>query len=346
MDTASGLMERGQRMKVLVTGSAGFIGYHVSRRLLDDGHQVAGIDSMVPYYDVRLKERRHAMLGTSNAFRAHIVDLADMASTSRVLEEERPEVIIHLAAQAGVRYSLEHPEAYISANVVGTFNLLEIVRHAPVGHFLMASTSSAYGANTEMPFGETDRAVTPLTIYAATKMAAEHIGHCYAHLWNQPVTTFRFFTVYGPWGRPDMALFKFTEAALKGKPIDVYNHGKMERDFTYIDDLVESIVRLVRAVPERGKPVGDFDSLSPVAPFRLVNIGGGKPVGLMEFIGAIETCLGQTIERNYMDIQLGDIPKTWAEPRLLEALTGYKPNTPVSVGVERFVKWFREYHSV
>jgi len=333
-------------MKILVTGSAGFIGYHVCRRLLDDGHQVSGLDSMVPYYDVRLKERRHEMLSVSNRFRAHLADLTDMTATSRVLEEERPEIIIHLAAQAGVRYSLDHPELYVGSNAVGTFNLLEICRRQPVRHFVMASTSSAYGANTEMPFRETDRAVTPLTIYAATKLAAEHTAHCYAHLWNQPVTTFRFFSVYGPWGRPDMALFQFTDAALKGEPINVYNHGKMERDFTYIDDLVEAIMRLMEVVPERDHPVGPFDSLSPVAPYRLVNIGGGSPVSLMAFIAAIEDSVGRPITKNYMDMQPGDVAKTWADTTLLEALTGFKPTIPVTVGVERFVTWFREYYKV
>ncbi|MGG5812203.1 NAD-dependent epimerase/dehydratase family protein [Falsiroseomonas sp. CW058] len=333
-------------MKVLVTGSAGFIGYHVSRRLLDEGHEVAGIDSMVPYYDVRLKQRRHAMLAESAAFRAHVLDLADMAATDAAVERERPEVVIHLAAQAGVRYSLDHPEAYVSANVVGTFNLLESCRRRPVRHLLMASTSSGYGANTDMPFRETDRAATPLTIYAATKLATEHVGHCYAHLWNQPITAFRFFTVYGPWGRPDMALFRFTEAALKGAPIDVYNHGRMERDFTYVDDLVEAVMRLVPAVPERGRPVGAFDSLSPVAPYRMVNIGGGHPVGLLEFIAEIERCVGRPIARNLLPMQPGEVPRTWASAELLEALTGYRPATPVSVGVERFVAWFRAYHGL
>jgi UDP-glucuronate 4-epimerase len=331
-------------VKVLVTGSAGFIGFYVSRRLLANGHQVAGVDAMVPYYDVTLKERRHAMLSATNAFRAHIVDIADMAAIGRVLEEERPEVIIHLAAQAGVRYSLDHPEVYVSANVVGTFNLLELCRRNPVRHFLMASTSSAYGANTEMPFTETQRTDTPLTIYAATKKSTELIAHSYAHLWSQPVTAFRFFTVYGPWGRPDMALFKFTKAALQGQPIDVYGHGRMERDFTYIDDLVEAIVRLVDAVPVRGQPVGEFDSLSPVAPHRVVNIGNSQPVGLLPFIEEIERCLSRPIARNYMDIQLGDVPRTWADASLLEALTGYKPNTQVSEGVAQFVAWFRDYY--
>jgi len=331
-------------MKVLVTGSAGFIGFHVCQRLLRDGHQVTGIDSMVPYYDVTLKERRHAMLGSTNAFRPLIFDLCDVAATSRAIEEEKPEVIIHLAAQAGVRYSLDHPDVYVASNVVGTFSLLESCRRHPVRHFVMASTSSAYGANTSMPFRETDSATTPLTIYAATKLATEHIAHSYAHLWSQPVTAFRFFTVYGPWGRPDMALFKFTDAALKRMAIDVYNHGLMERDFTYIDDLVEGILRLVEAVPERGKPIADFDSLSPVAPFRVVNIGGGNPVGLLEFISEIERCVGHAVDRNYMPMQPGEVTKTWADSRLLEALTGYRPNTPVAVGVERFVSWFRAYY--
>jgi UDP-glucuronate 4-epimerase len=333
-------------MKILVTGSAGFIGFHLSRRLLQDGHQVAGVDAMVPYYDVRLKERRHAMLGRSNGFRAHIVDISDMTAIRGVIEEERPEVIVHLAAQAGVRYALEHPDAYVSSNVVGSFNLLEICRHRPVQHFLMASTSSVYGANREMPFGETDPTDTPLTIYSATKRGTELIGHCYAHLWKQPVTVFRFFTVYGPWGRPDMALFKFTDAILKDQPIDVYDHGRMERDFTYIDDLVEGIVRLIPKGPVTGEPVGAMDSLSPVAPFRVVNIGNGAPVNLMDFIAAIEAALGKPAKRNYMAMQPGDVPKTWANADLLEALTGFRPNYPVAKGIREFVAWFREYYGI
>ena len=333
-------------MKILVTGSAGFIGFHLSRRLLQDGHQVAGVDAMVPYYDVRLKERRHAMLGRTNGFRAHIVDISDMTAIRGVIEEERPEVIIHLAAQAGVRYALEHPEAYVSSNLVGSFNLLEICRQRPVQHFLMASTSSVYGANTEMPFGETDPTDTPLTIYSATKRGTELIGHCYAHLWKQPVTVFRFFTVYGPWGRPDMALFKFTDAILKDQPIDVYDHGRMERDFTYIDDLVEGIVRLIPKRPVVGEPAGAMDSLSPVAPFRVVNIGNGAPVNLMDFIAAIEAALGKSARRNYMEMQPGDLPKTWANADLLEALTGFRPNYPIAKGIQEFVAWFREYYGI
>ncbi|MFN7195128.1 MAG: SDR family NAD(P)-dependent oxidoreductase, partial [bacterium] len=285
-------------MRILVTGSAGFIGFHVCRRLLADGHDVVGIDAMVPYYDVRLKEARLALLAQAARFSNHRLDIADMTAVSAAVASARPDAIIHLAAQAGVRYSLEHPESYVSSNVVGTFNLLEICRAHPVRHFLMASTSSAYGGTTRLPFRETDPAATPLTIYAATKLSAEAIAHSYAHLWQQPVTTFRFFTVYGPWGRPDMALFKFTAAALRGEAIDVYNHGRMERDFTYIDDLVEAVVRLVGTVPRTGHPVGPMDSLSPVAPYRLVNIGNGAPRGLLDYIAALERCLGLPIARN------------------------------------------------
>jgi UDP-glucuronate 4-epimerase len=269
-----------------------------------------------------------------------------MAAIRGVIEEEKPEVIIHLAAQAGVRYALEHPDAYVTSNVVGSFNLLEICRQQPVDYFLMASTSSVYGANMEMPFAETDPTDTPLTIYSATKRGTELIGHCYAHLWRQPVTVFRFFSVYGPWGRPDMALFKFTDAILKGQPIDVYNHGKMERDFTYIDDLIEAIVRLIPRRPVQGEPVFAGDSLSPVAPFRVVNIGNGTPVNLMDFITAIEEAVGKPAQRNYMEMQPGEVPKTWANAELLEALTGFRPNYPVADGVRAFVGWFRAYYGV
>ena len=329
-------------MRVLVTGSAGFIGFHVCRRLLTDGHEVHGVDNLVPYYDPALKQARHALL-EGPAFTAHIQDVADMAAMRAVMAAARPEVVIHLAAQAGVRYALEHPDVYVSANMVGTFNLLELVRHAPVRHFLMASTSSAYGANTKMPFVETEATDTPLNIYAASKKAAELMGHCYAHLWKQPVTAFRFFTVYGPWGRPDMALFKFTAAALRGETIDLYGHGEMARDFTYIDDLVEAIIRLVDAVP--GTPVAG-DSLSPVAPFRVVNIGNGAPVGLLDFVTEIERAVGRPVARNSMPMQPGEVPRTWADSSLLATLTGFRPATPVSVGVPRFVEWFRSHYGV
>jgi UDP-glucuronate 4-epimerase len=333
-------------MKVLVTGHAGFIGFHLCRRLIADGHLVSGIDAMVPYYDVRLKERRVEILARSNAFRGHEVNLVDMERTRAVILDEEPDVIVHLAAQAGVRYALENPRSYIESNVVGTYNIIEICRERAVKHLMLASTSSVYGANPDVPFRETDMTDHPLTIYSASKKATELVAHSYAHLWNIPTTAFRFFTVYGPWGRPDMALFKFVDAMLKGEPIDVYNHGKMERDFTYIDDLVEGIVRLIPAVPVRGAPVAACDSLSPVAPFRVVNIGNGQPVTLTAFIEAIEHSLGRTAVRNYMDMQRGDVPRTFASADLLAALTGFRPNTPVEQGVEAFVAWFREYYRV
>jgi len=333
-------------MKVLVTGSAGFIGFHTARRLLAAGHEVAGIDAMVPYYDVRLKQARHAALAREPGFTAHVFDLTDRAALDRVLVGATPEVVVHLAAQAGVRYALEHPETYIHANVVGTYTLLEACKARPVRHLLMASTSSAYGANTTMPFRETDTVATPLNIYAATKVACEQIGHSYASLWRQPITMFRFFTVYGPWGRPDMAFFKFTDAILNGRTIDIYNHGRMERDFTYVDDLVEAILRLVDCVPEAGAAIADCDSVSPVAPFRIVNIGNAQPVQLLDFIAEIERACGRVAIRNLMPMQPGEVLKTWADTALLQALTGYQPSTDVRAGVAAFVAWFREYYGV
>jgi UDP-glucuronate 4-epimerase len=330
-------------MKVLVTGSAGFIGFHVARRLLAAGHAVAGIDALVPYYDVRLKQARHAQLARSPGFTAHIFDLTEAETLTQVMAEEAPEVVIHLAAQAGVRYALEHPETYIHANVVGTYTLLEACKARPVRHLLMASTSSAYGANSAMPFRETDTVSTPLNIYAATKVATEQIGHSYASLWRQPITMFRFFTVYGPWGRPDMAFFKFTDAILNGRTIDIYNHGRMERDFTYIDDLVEAILRLVDCVPRAGDKVAEYDSISSVAPFRIVNIGNAEPVQLLDFIAEIERACGRDAIRNLMAMQPGEVLKTWADTSLLQALTGYQPSTDVRTGVTAFVAWYRDY---
>ncbi len=333
-------------MRILVTGSAGFIGFHLAQRLLAAGHAVAGIDAMVPYYDVTLKQRRHAILAESPRFQAHEVNLADKPALAAVYQAVRPEVVVHLAAQAGVRYALEHPDSYVESNIVGSFNLLELVRHNPVQHLLMASTSSAYGANTKMPFEENDPAVTPLNIYSASKLAAEMMAHSYAHLWNQPTTSFRFFTVYGPWGRPDMALFKFTDAILKGRAIDIYNNGDMLRDFTYVEDLVEAIIRLIPAAPVPGQPACPQDSLSPVAPYRMVNIGMGSPVKLLDFIEAIEASLGQQAIRNYLPMQPGEVHATFADNRLLRALTGYEPTTPMQQGVANFVAWFREYYGV
>ena len=333
--------------RVLVTGTAGFIGFHLARLLLNEGFRVHGFDGMTDYYDVSLKARRHQMLMQNPGFSKTEAMLEDAAAFDDMADEIKHDIIVHLAAQAGVRCSLENPRAYIDANVVGTFNVMEAARRHEVDHLLMASTSSAYGANTDMPYIETMKADTQMTIYAATKKATEAMGHSYAHLWNLPTTMFRFFTVYGPWGRPDMALFKFVDATLDGKPIDVYNHGEMYRDFTYIDDLVRGIRLLIDAVPERPESadqIEDGDSLSPVAPYRIVNIGNSTSVRLLDFVDAIEEALGVPVTRNFMEMQKGDVPATWADAELLKKLTGYKPSTNVKDGITEFVAWFRDYY--
>jgi len=331
--------------KALVTGSAGFIGYHLCQRLLAEGWQVLGLDGMSDYYDVTLKQRRHAMLSQNPGFRA-VEGLVETPGLLRgLMEDLRPDVVVHLAAQAGVRWSIEAPRAYLEANLIGTFELLEAARAHPPGHLLLASTSSAYGANTEMPYAETHRADHPMSFYAATKKAGEAMAHSYAHLYGLPTTMFRFFTVYGPWGRPDMALFKFVKAILSGQPIDIYNHGDMRRDFTYVDDLVEGIRRLIDAAPGTA-PVGPCDSLSPVAPWRVVNIGNGAPVPLMEFVAAIEAATGHTAAKRLLPMQPGDVPATWADATLIEALTGPLPRTDIRAGVQKFVDWYRGYYAV
>lgn len=332
-------------MRFLVTGSAGFIGFHLSRRLLEDGHDVLGIDNFSTYYDVELKESRNTLLESHPGFSVARLALEDGAELMRVWAKFAPDVVVHLAAQAGVRYSIDHPEVYVSSNIVGTFNVLEAARRHPPKHLLAASTSSAYGANLEMPFRETDRAVHPMTLYAATKSATELMGHSYAHLFGTPTTFFRFFTVYGPWGRPDMALFKFAKLMLEGKPIEVFGQGEMSRDFTFVDDLVESIVRLADVVPGTAPPI-EGDTLSPVAPFRLVNIGGGKPSALMDYIAELEKALGREATKLFLPMQDGDVPNTTASPELLERLIGYKPETPISVGVPAFVGWFRQRYDL
>lgn len=331
--------------RVLITGSAGFIGYHLATALLSAGDTVTGIDGMTEYYDVTLKQRRHAALLQSPGFTAHELMLEDAEAIMDVTRASAPEVIVHLAAQAGVRYSLENPRAYVDANVTGTFNVMEAAKAAGVRHLLFASTSSAYGANTEMPYAEAHKADHPLTIYAATKKAGEALTHAWAHLNDLPTTCFRFFTVYGPWGRPDMALFRFTKGILEGTPIDIYNHGEMWRDFTYVDDLVRAIALLIDVVPGDGDPVAG-DTLSPVAPWRLVNIGNSRKVRLLDFVEAIEAATGRTAIRNLMQMQPGDVPATWADARLLQTLTGYAPKTDVHDGVRAFVAWYREYYQV
>jgi UDP-glucuronate 4-epimerase len=333
--------------RVFITGTAGFIGFHLALQLLREGFEVHGYDGMTDYYDVEIKKQRHRILSKNARFSATEAMLEDSASLDAAINMFTPEVIVHLAAQAGVRYSLENPRAYIDANIIGTFNVMEAARRQTVKHFLVASTSSVYGANSDMPFYETANTNTQLTIYAATKKATEAMGHSYAHLWDLPTTMFRFFTVYGPWGRPDLALYKFVDAIIEGREIDIYNNGDMYRDFTYIDDLAHSIRLLIDVVPIRSKDVDEIsniDSLSPVAPFRIVNIGNSEKVSLLDFINAIENELGIKAKRNYMEMQKGDVHATWANTDLLKELTGYLPDTNFKEGITHFVGWFREYY--
>ena len=332
------------KRRVLVTGSAGFIGFHTCRQLLAKGADVLGVDNFSAYYDVYLKEARNKILAESPNLSLFRVSIEDKEALQAAWIQFSPEIVIHLAAQAGVRYSIDHPDEYISTNVVGTFNILELCRHHQVEHLLIASTSSVYGANTEMPFTELQRTQTPLSLYAATKGATELMGHSYSHLFGIPITFFRFFTVYGPWGRPDMALFKFTRAIIDGHPIDVYNNGKMVRDFTYVVDLADSILGLAAAVPS--STAAEQDSLSPVAPFRVVNIGAGTPTQLLDYIGEVERALGKTAKKNMLPMQPGDVPATEASHELLKQLTGRAPSTPPSVGVPAFVDWYREYYGL
>jgi UDP-glucuronate 4-epimerase len=332
--------------RAYITGSAGFIGFYLAELLLEEGWSVTGLDGLTDYYDVRLKHRRLQMLGQHKNFHPITAMLEDDAAVMNSVAQAKPDVIVHLAAQAGVRYSLENPRAYIESNVLGTFNVMEAAREHGVTHLMMASTSSVYGANTQMPFHENDKADTPLTIYAAPKKANEAMAHSYAHLWDIPTTMFRFFTVYGAWGRPDLALYKFVDAMLEGRPIDIYNNGDMYRDFTHVKDLVRGI-RLLMDVPSvrpaHPSDIMDGDSLSPVAPHRVVNIGNSDKVRLMDFIDAIEHSLGLKAIRNYMPMQPGDVPATWADTSLLQKLTNYRPQTDFRAGVDQFVTWFKSY---
>lgn len=330
----------------LVTGSAGFVGFHTCNRLLADGYRVVGIDALTDYYDVELKKYRQAMLVEHESFTAINDKLENNGVLVDIFQSERPNIVIHLAAQAGVRYSIENPRTYLESNICGTFELLEAARALPPRHMLFASTSSAYGASVQMPYVETNSADHQMSFYAATKKATENLAHSYAHLFGLPITMFRFFTVYGPWGRPDMALFKFTQSILEGKPIDVYNYGDMKRDFTYIDDVVQAISLLIDCIPQPsvdGQPI-ESDSLSPVAPFRLVNIGNSKPEQLTDFIEAIEEATQRSAVRNLMPMQAGDVPATWADTSLLSELTGYQPRTTIRDGVAHFVRWYRDYY--
>lgn len=337
-------------MRILVTGHAGFIGFHTADALLREGHAVHGLDSVNDYYDVNLKHRRLAQLAGRPGFSETRASLEDHQRLLALFEQFRPEIVIHLAAQAGVRYSVENPRAYLGANMVGSFNILEACRAFPVKHLLLASTSSAYGANDKFPFEETDRAVHPITLYAASKGAMELMAHSYAHLFGTPTTAFRFFTVYGPWGRPDMAYFLFTRAILEGKPIPIFNHGESWRDFTYIDDLVASIRRLIDCVPpaadaREGITAIPGDSLSPVAPYRLVNIGAGQPEKVTTLVDALEKALGVEAKREFKPRPPGDVVKTFANADLLLALTGQRPSTPLGEGIPRFVEWYRSHYN-
>lgn len=327
---------------VLITGAAGFIGYHLGALLLAEGFRVIGLDSHNDYYDPQLKADREARLAASPNYLALRGRIEEPGLLAGLMAREKPEIVVHLAAQAGVRYSIENPRAYVEANLLGTFELLEAARTHRPAHLLMASTSSVYGANTEMPYRESDKVDTQMSFYAATKKSNEAMAHAYAHLFGLPVTMFRFFTVYGPWGRPDMAPYLFTSAILEGRPIRVFNHGDMRRDFTYVSDLVRGIRLLMDAVPGSEPVAGD--SLSPVAPWRVVNIGNGESVPLPEFIAAIEEATGRAAIRELLPIQPGDVPATWADNQLLRNLTGYAPLTPVRDGVKAYVDWFRSYY--
>ena len=343
-------LDRGDHLvsKVLVTGAAGFIGYHLSLRLMEGGYYVIGLDNLNDYYDVRLKKARLAHLMKNNSFEFHKLDLSDSDAIQGLFQRTKPEVVVNLAAQAGVRYSLENPRVYVDSNIVGFLNVLEGCRYNQVKHLIYASSSSVYGANTKMPFSVHHNVDHPISLYAATKKANELMAHTYSHLYGLPTTGLRFFTVYGPWGRPDMALFLFTKAILEGKPIKVFNHGKMQRDFTYIDDIVESLVRLVQRVPKgNSKWSGDApDPATSFAPYRLYNIGNSKPVDLMHMITILEECLGKKAIKEFFPMQPGDVPKTYADIDDLVAEVDFRPNTPIEVGVREFVDWYREFYEV
>ena len=335
-------------MRVLVTGAAGFIGMHVSQLLLGRGDTVVGLDNLNDYYDPRLKHARLARLTGLDGFSFVRMDVADRDGMATLFVDGRFDRVVHLAAQAGVRYSLTNPQAYIESNVAGFTNVLEGCRHAGVEHLVYASSSSVYGGNTHMPFSEHDSVDHPVSLYAATKKANELMAHTYSHLFGLPTTGLRFFTVYGPWGRPDMALFLFTKAILEGRPIDVFNHGRMVRDFTYVDDIAEGVVRTLDRVAERDAA---FDPSRPdparsAAPYRLFNIGNHEPVELMTFIEAIEQALGQTAVKNFMPLQDGDVPATFADVSELAAWTGFQPAMPVQEGVRRFIDWYRGHYGV
>lgn len=331
-------------MRVLVTGAAGFIGYHLSARLLADGHDVIGVDSVNDYYDPKIKEDRLKRLTVSDRFAIHRVDISDARALGEVFESGGPQRVVNLAAQAGVRYSLTHPGAYVQSNLVGFANILECCRRHDIEHLVYASSSSVYGANEQIPFSVDDNVDHPVSLYAASKKSNELMAHAYSHLFELPTTGLRFFTVYGPWGRPDMALFLFTDAILAGRPIDVFNEGRMVRDFTYVDDIVEGVVRVLDAIPG---PRGDGEALRPgigTGPYRVFNIGNDTPIELMDMIAVLERSLGRVAEKRMLPMQPGDVRATHADVSRLREAVGFEPATPLAEGIERFVKWFREYY--
>jgi UDP-glucuronate 4-epimerase len=335
-------------MKVLVTGAAGFIGFHLSKKLLENGIEVVGLDNLNEYYDVLLKQDRLIQLRDYSNFSFLEIDLADRTGMENLFSTQKFEIVINLAAQAGVRYSLKNPHAYVDSNLVGFMNILEGCRHHEVKHLVYASSSSVYGANTKMPFSVHDNVDHPVSLYAATKKANELMAHTYSHLYGLPTTGLRFFTVYGPWYRPDMALFLFTKAILAGEPINVFNHGNMQRDFTYIDDIVEGVIRVMNKIPE-SNVAWNSDRPDPgtsKAPYRLYNIGNNSPVQLMHLIGVLEECLGQKAKKNILPMQPGDVVATYADVDDLTAAVGFKPSTPIETGVAKFVDWYREYYAV
>lgn len=339
-----------EKKVALVTGSAGFIGFHVAKKLLENGWTVIGVDCLSDYYDVALKRRRESILLQNQNYSSNHEYIEKPQFLLELFKATKPDVVIHLAAQAGVRHSVSDPRSYLESNIIGTFELLEAAKVFPPKHMLMASTSSAYGANIEVPYKETHQADHQLSFYAATKKATENIAHSYAYLHGLPITMFRFFTVYGPWGRPDMALFKFTKAMLEGVPIDVYNHGEMSRDFTFIDDLVHAIILLIAAIPSTENSIGISDNgdklFKPVAPFQLLNIGNSNPIKLRDFIAALERKLGVTAIKNLLPMQSGDVQHTWADTSRLNALIGYTPATDLDFGVAKFVDWYRKHYEV
>ncbi|MDA9104635.1 GDP-mannose 4,6-dehydratase [Candidatus Pelagibacter ubique] len=332
-------------MKIFITGSSGFIGFHLSKKLLDSGHSVHGFDSMNNYYDVKLKKARYEILKRYKKFSFTKNNLENQKALSNTILKFKPKIIIHLAAQAGVRYSIEKPRVYLDSNITGTYNIIELAKKVNVKHLLIASSSSVYGANKKLPFKEIDKTETQLSIYAATKKSTESIAHSYSNIWKVPITMLRFFTVYGPWGRPDMALFKFTKGIIDNKKIDIYNKGKMYRDFTYIDDIVNGIKALINKAPN-SKQLNKFknDSLSSVAPFRVLNIGNTRKVFLLDFIDALEKELGKKAIRNYMPMQKGDVKMTLSDTTLLKKLTGYNPKTNFRLGIKNFLKWYLSYY--